>query len=151
MTDSTPSDRLRRALDRKPDATRVDLTREMAEALLAQLAAERANADALVLAVRGAFILARDARPAAYEIAIMGVEARLERALAAIQPDPEALEHIRRQAKAEDALAQARVALEHCLGTITAGRDGIWDHTVRPADLARKALESAEQVEKGDG
>lgn len=52
MSGDTPSARLRRALDRKPDATRVDLTRELAEALLAQLAAERANADALAEAIR---------------------------------------------------------------------------------------------------
>ncbi|MBO9437351.1 hypothetical protein J7354_01630 [Sulfitobacter sp. R18_2] len=39
-----------------------------------------------------------------------------------------------------DLLDDAVKALEHCLGTITCGMDGVWDHTVRPADLARAAL-----------
>ena len=35
-------------------------------------------------------------------------------------------------------------ALEHCLGALTCGMDGIWDHHApKPADLARAALAKA--------
>lgn len=36
-------------------------------------------------------------------------------------------------------------ALRHCLGTLTTGMDGVWDHTVRASDLARAALRGIEE------